>query len=83
MTASRPDVLAPEPGEPDGDSARPSDSDRVLISTSEAARLLGISRSALYMRIFRHQVGGIVRTGRRVQFHRARLLAWLDRKVSR
>jgi hypothetical protein len=58
----------------------------VLIDTDEAARLLGISKAALYQRVSRHQVPGVVRSGRsgrRVQFHRGRLLEGIERKASR
>ncbi len=49
----------------------------VLIGVTEAAALLGISRTALYSRIERGQVKGVVRSGRRIQFHRELLLARL------
>lgn len=49
----------------------------VLISADEAAALLGISRTALYSRIERGQVKGVVKSGRRIQFHRETMLAKL------
>lgn len=55
----------------------------VLIDAPEAARLLGISVDALYMRISRGQVPGVVKTGRRTQFHRERLLTSLAKRASR
>lgn len=55
----------------------------ILINAPEAARLLGISVDALYMRISRGQVPGIVKTGRRTQFHRERLIASLAKRASR
>ena len=59
------------------------DIEPILLSATDAACLLGITRAALYQRVHSHQVGGVVRIGRRLQFHRERLLAWLDRKVSK
>jgi hypothetical protein len=53
----------------------------VLIDAEEAAALLGITENALRLRVQRHLVPGVVRTGRRVQFHRERLLAGIERKV--
>jgi hypothetical protein len=52
-----------------------------LINVEEAARLLNISAAALRGRIKRHKVPGVVRTGRRVQFHRDKLLAGLASRV--
>jgi predicted DNA-binding transcriptional regulator AlpA len=49
----------------------------VLLDVPEAAALLGLSEAALRTRINRCQVPGIVRTGRRIQFHRERLLSGL------
>jgi len=55
-----------------------------MLDADEAARLLGISREALYMRVARGQVPGVVRTGkRRIQFHRERLLTGLAKRASR
>lgn len=53
----------------------------VLLDVEEAAALLGITVDALNKRVSRRQVGGIVRTGRRIQFHKAKLLESLERKV--
>lgn len=53
----------------------------LLLSVPEAARMLGVSRAALDKRIQRGQIPGVVRTGRRVQIHRERLLAGLERKA--
>jgi predicted DNA-binding transcriptional regulator AlpA len=55
----------------------------ILINAPEAARLLGISVDALYMRISRGQVPGVVKTGRRTQFHRERLIASLAKRAAR
>lgn len=49
-------------------------SESLLVDAEEAARLLGISVSALEKRVQRNQVPGVVRTGRRLQFHRERLI---------
>lgn len=49
----------------------------VLINVEDAAALLGISKTALYSRIERGQVRGVVKSGRRIQFHREVLLAKL------
>lgn len=57
------------------------DSNTVLIDAPEAARILGISVDALYMRVSRCQVSGVVKTGRQTQFHRERLLSSLERKA--
>jgi hypothetical protein len=54
-----------------------------LVDVDEAAMILGISPSALRMRITRGQVPGVVRTGRRVQVHRERLTKSLERKARR
>jgi predicted DNA-binding transcriptional regulator AlpA len=49
-----------------------------MLDADEAARLLGISKEALYMRVARGQVPGVVRTKkRRIQSHRERLLTGL------
>jgi excisionase family DNA binding protein len=53
----------------------------LLLSVAEAARLLGVTRDALDKRIQRGQVPGIVRTGRRVQVLRPKLLAALERRA--
>lgn len=54
----------------------------LYISVDEAARLLGISRDAIDKRIQRRQVPGVVRTaGRRVQIHREKFLAGLERRA--
>lgn len=55
----------------------------VLVRPEEAAQMLGITVSALYSRVARHQLPGVVRTGRRLQFHRARLLEGLGRRAKR
>lgn len=45
----------------------------ILVDYREAARLLGCTVTALKKRVARGQVPGIVRTGRRTQFHVDRL----------
>jgi hypothetical protein len=55
----------------------------VLIDARKAAKLLGITVEALRMRQKRGQVRGIVKTGRRVQFHRIVLLESYERKARR
>lgn len=59
----------------------PTDPNAVLIDAPEAARLLGISVEALYMRVSRCQVSGVVKTGRRTQFHKERLLSSLEKRA--
>lgn len=51
-----------------------------LLTVDEAAELLRTSRRAVYAMVDRRQVGGVVRLSRRVLFHRATLLEWLDQK---
>jgi predicted DNA-binding transcriptional regulator AlpA len=65
--------------------ARPPDAlAPALLDAPEAAALLGISVEALYQRVSRHQVPGVVQIGkRRIQFHRERLLAGIERKARR
>jgi len=53
----------------------------LLLSVPEAAKLLGVSRAAMDKRIQRGQVPGVVRTGRRVQLLREKLVAGLERKA--
>ncbi len=55
----------------------------LLISVEEAAKLLGCSKVALYQRVDRRSIPGVVRTGRRLQFHRPTLETWLARKAAR
>lgn len=55
----------------------------LLMDADEVARLLGITREALDKRVQRHQVPGVVRTGRRVQFNRERLLAGINKRTNR
>ncbi len=47
----------------------------LLLDVPEAARLMGISEVAFRSRLNRGQVSGVVRTGKRIQVHRERLLA--------
>lgn len=55
----------------------------VLIDADKAARLMGITLKAFLQRKQRGTLppGCIVQTGRRVQYHRARLLASIDRNA--
>jgi hypothetical protein len=55
--------------------------ERILLSSDEAAALLGITRRALAKRVERHQVPGVVRSGRKIEFNRAKLIAGLDRRT--
>lgn len=50
-----------------------------LLSPEQAAAVLGSSVGAVYARAQRGQLPGALRTGRRLQVHRDRLLASLDR----
>lgn len=50
----------------------------VLMTVPNVADLLHTSASAVYSLVARHQIPGVRRIGRRVLFHRAELLAWLD-----
>jgi predicted DNA-binding transcriptional regulator AlpA len=54
-----------------------------IIDIEEAAHLLGISSEALFKRVQRHQVPGVVRTGRRVQFVREKMLETVQRRARR
>lgn len=55
----------------------------ILIDYPEAAALLGITVYALEKRVARNLIPGVVRTGRRVQFNRERLVAYVNNKRSR
>ncbi len=57
----------------------------ILLSTTAAATLLGCSVKALYHRVAERQIPSscVVRSGRRILFHRERLLAAIDRKAGR
>lgn len=67
-------VIAPPP-------VTTAEPERILISSDEAAALLGITRRALAKRVERHQVPGVCRVGRRIQFNKAKLLSGLDRRT--
>ncbi|MCU1245388.1 MAG: hypothetical protein JWN02_1298 [Acidobacteria bacterium] len=49
--------------------------ERVLLNVRDAAKLLGITPNALKLRMQVRQVPGLVRIGRRVWFHREKLVA--------
>ena len=51
-----------------------------LLTVDEAATLLRTTRRAIYMMLERRQLPGVTRIGRRVLFHSADLLHWLDQK---
>lgn len=51
-----------------------------LLTVDEAAELLRTSRRAVYAMVERRQLDGVLRVRRRVLFHRATLLDWLDQK---
>lgn len=51
----------------------------VLIDYPEAAALAGTTVGALEKRVARNRVKGVYRTGVRVQFHRAKFLAGLEK----
>lgn len=55
--------------------------DPALMNVKEAAHLLGITPGALRKRVVRYQVSGVVRTGKRIQFDRAKLMASISRKA--
>ena len=57
----------------------------ILLTTAVAAKLLGCSLKALYHRVAEHQIPSscIVRSGRRILFHRTRLLDAMERKAGR
>lgn len=57
----------------------------ILLSTMMAARLLGCSVKALYHRVAERQIPSscIVRSGRRILFHRAKLLEAMERRAGR
>lgn len=67
--------------ETDGDevTGRASGVEPVLIDYTEAAALAGTTVGALEKRVARNRVKGVYRTGVRVQFHRAKFLAGLEK----
>lgn len=54
--------------------------EKLFITVDEAAKILGITRDAAEKRIERRQIPGVVRTGRRIQIDKARMLAGLARR---
>lgn len=48
---------------------------RSLLLPVEAADMLRLSKSALYSAVYRGQIPGVVRVGRRLRFNRAELEA--------
>ncbi len=52
----------------------------VLLTVDETAVLLRTTPRAIYAMAYRRGIGGVVRIGRRLLFHRADLLRWLARK---
>jgi excisionase family DNA binding protein len=53
----------------------------LLIDVDEAARLLSVTPMALRKRVERHQIPGVVRTGKRIQFSREKLLAGIAKRA--
>jgi predicted DNA-binding transcriptional regulator AlpA len=53
----------------------------LVIGCKEAARLLGIKPAALYARVARGQVPGVIRTGSKIEFLRSKLEAGLARRA--
>ena len=53
----------------------------LFVGIKEAARLLGIKPAALYARVARGNVPGVIRTGAKTEFHRAKLEAGLARRA--
>jgi len=53
----------------------------LLIDVDEAARLLSLSPVAPRKRVERHQIPGVVRTGKRIQFSREKLTTWISKKA--
>jgi excisionase family DNA binding protein len=51
-----------------------------LMTVDETAALLRTSRKAVYTMAERGAIGGVVRVGRRLLFHRDDLLHWLRQK---
>jgi excisionase family DNA binding protein len=52
----------------------------MLMTAEETANLLRTSRKAIYTMAERGAIGGVVRIGRRLLFHRADLLDWLRQR---
>lgn len=80
--------LGAEPARVPGDVMAPDDAPRavpgvqLLVDVPEAAAMLGISETALRSRESRGQLRGVaVRTGRRLQFHHAKLVALLEKRA--
>ena len=48
-----------------------------LLTSGEVAELLRTSRKAIYAKLERHQLPGVVRIGRRVLFRQDALLDWV------
>ena len=51
-----------------------------LLTVEEVAALLRTSRKAIYSRVERGLLPGVVRDGRRVLLHRDDLLHWIDER---
>jgi excisionase family DNA binding protein len=52
----------------------------ILLTPTEAARLLRTTRKAIYALVARQQIPGVVRVGRRVLFRARDLLHWLGQE---
>jgi predicted DNA-binding transcriptional regulator AlpA len=60
---------------------KPDAAPSLVIGCKEAARLLGIQPAALYARVARGQVPGVIRTGKTIGFLRSKLEAGLARRA--
>lgn len=51
-----------------------------LLTADDLAAWFRCSRRAVYDRVFRNQIPGVVRLGRRLYFDRVAVQAWLERR---
>jgi len=52
----------------------------IFLRTEEAARLLRTTRKAIYAKVERGQLPGVIRDGRRLLIRRDDVLHWLDER---